>query len=228
MECLHCGKSIGPIRKLRDKEYCSNSHREAHRKKQNALALDFLLKTKPHFAPESRGDEQPEPVTATTAPATAQVADVPQRVEIPEPAGISLPIVIVQAVDIPQTADIPKPVAVPTAVEVPHPAEFSASRVPYAVPGPGQPQLYGAVLLVSLTVLGEVEGGGRRASTFSELLKAIPQTPLAGVSLPREICAVTSTPVGFASQVVRVHTPGALARPLWLGPSKIEPGRKPT
>ena len=50
MECLHCGKNIDPIRKLRDQEYCSNSHREAHRKKLNALALDFLLKTKPHFA----------------------------------------------------------------------------------------------------------------------------------------------------------------------------------
>src|SRR5229473_649031 len=133
MECLHCGKSIGPIRKLRDQEYCSNSHREAHRKKQNALALDFLLKTKPHFAPEPRGDEQPEPVKATTAPATAQLADVPQPAEIPPPAAI------------------PKPVAVPTAVEVPHPAEFSASRVPYAVPGAGEPQLYGAMLMVSAT-----------------------------------------------------------------------------
>src|SRR5438876_3351668 len=186
MECLHCGKNIGRLRKFLDQEYCSDAHREAQRKKQNDLALDFLLKTKPRFAPEPRDDEQSDPVEATKAADTAQPVDIPQ------------------------------------------PAEFWTSLMPYAVPGGGAPQFYDAVLLVSAMALPEAEAYAPRATSSFDLLEAFSQTPLAAVSLPREICAVKSAPARFACQAVRVDTPGVLARPLWLGPSKLEPGRKQT
>jgi len=86
MECFHCGKNIGRLRKFLDQEYCSDAHREAHRKKQNDLALDFLLKTKPHFAPKPRADDQPDPVEATTASKSALLVEIPPPVAIPQPA----------------------------------------------------------------------------------------------------------------------------------------------
>src|SRR5260221_574369 len=43
MECLHCGKKLSVIRKLRDQEFCSAAHRKAYVKKQDAQVLDFLF-----------------------------------------------------------------------------------------------------------------------------------------------------------------------------------------
>ncbi|HXI39979.1 MAG TPA: hypothetical protein VNH83_08370 [Bryobacteraceae bacterium] len=47
MECLHCGKKLGVVRKLQKDEFCSAAHRKAYAKKQNDDALDFLMKSKP-------------------------------------------------------------------------------------------------------------------------------------------------------------------------------------
>jgi len=126
------------------------------------------------------------------------------------------------------TAESALPVEIGLPVEIPQPAEFWTSYMPYAVPSAGQPQFYDAMLLVSATALPEAEATAPRATTSFELLLVVSQTPPAVVSIPREICAVKSTSAGFACQEVRVDTPGALARPLWLGLSRLEPGRKQT
>ena len=61
MDCAYCGKKIGALRKLQDGEFCSTAHRKAYLKKQNDLALDFLLQNKPKSRPE------PPPIEALPA-----------------------------------------------------------------------------------------------------------------------------------------------------------------
>src|SRR5579859_178940 len=51
MECLHCGKKLGVVRKLQKDEFCSAAHRKAYAKKQDDDALDFLMKSKPVLRP---------------------------------------------------------------------------------------------------------------------------------------------------------------------------------
>jgi hypothetical protein len=52
MECLHCGKKLGVLRKLqKNGEFCSAAHRKAYAKKQNDDALDFLMTSKPRLRP---------------------------------------------------------------------------------------------------------------------------------------------------------------------------------
>lgn len=59
MECAFCGKKIGVLRALQHAEFCSAAHQKAYLKKQEALALDFLMQNKPHHTHEV---PQPPPV----------------------------------------------------------------------------------------------------------------------------------------------------------------------
>ena len=79
MECLHCGKKIGVLRKLQDQEFCSAAHRKAYHKKQDELALDFLLRTKPRFEPIPADRPAPEPQTAPIAAGFATESACPSR-----------------------------------------------------------------------------------------------------------------------------------------------------
>src|SRR5579872_1698646 len=64
MVCLHCGNKIGVLRKLKDEEFCTAAHRKAYKKKQEDLAVDFLLQSKPRARPKPRVVQPP------AAPAT--------------------------------------------------------------------------------------------------------------------------------------------------------------
>ena len=69
MECAHCGKNIGVLRKLKHAKFCSAAHQKAYLKKQEALALDFLLQNKPR----SRSQVRPVgPAQAATPAVRAQ------------------------------------------------------------------------------------------------------------------------------------------------------------
>jgi hypothetical protein len=59
MECAYCGKKIGVLRKLQHAEFCSDAHEKAYKKKQEALALDFLMQNKQRRAPEVPPVETP-------------------------------------------------------------------------------------------------------------------------------------------------------------------------
>src|SRR5437867_10920845 len=84
MKCLHCGKKLGVLHKLKNNEFCSVAHRKAYAKKQNDDALDFLLKSKPILRPPvqpiadtDRSEPpavQPEPVPALAQFVAEQVA----------------------------------------------------------------------------------------------------------------------------------------------------------
>jgi hypothetical protein len=52
MECAYCGKKIGVLRKLQHADFCSVAHQKAYMKKQEALALDFLMQNKQRRTPE--------------------------------------------------------------------------------------------------------------------------------------------------------------------------------
>jgi len=69
MECAHCGKNIGVLRKLKHAKFCSAAHQKAYLKKQEALALDFLLQNRPR----SRSQVRPVgPAQAATPAVRAQ------------------------------------------------------------------------------------------------------------------------------------------------------------
>ena len=40
--CLYCGKKLSIIHSIRDLLYCNNSHRSAHSRELNKLALSYL------------------------------------------------------------------------------------------------------------------------------------------------------------------------------------------
>jgi hypothetical protein len=61
MDCLHCGKRISVLRKLKNEEFCSAAHRKAYLKKQEDLAIDFLLQSKPHSRAKPQVAEPPGP-----------------------------------------------------------------------------------------------------------------------------------------------------------------------
>src|SRR5882672_1461808 len=72
MECLHCGKKLGVLRKLqKNGEFCSAAHRKAYAKKQNDDALDFLMTSKPRLRPPV------PPVTDVELPAPPAVQPEP-------------------------------------------------------------------------------------------------------------------------------------------------------
>src|SRR5690242_14663883 len=76
MECAFCGKKIGVLRKLQHAEFCSAAHQEAYKKKQEALALDFLMQNKQRRAPEVALVEvataAPPPVKSQPLPPVAE------------------------------------------------------------------------------------------------------------------------------------------------------------
>src|ERR1700730_17561169 len=53
MECLHCGKKLNVLRQLHGQEFCSAAHRKAYLKKQDDLAVDFLIRSKPRYVSQS-------------------------------------------------------------------------------------------------------------------------------------------------------------------------------
>src|SRR5438552_3028338 len=53
MECLHCGKKLNVLRQLHGQEFCSAAHRKAYLRKQDDLAVDFLIQSKPRYTRES-------------------------------------------------------------------------------------------------------------------------------------------------------------------------------
>ena len=76
MECAYCGKKIGVLRKLQHAEFCSVAHQKAYMKKQEALALDFLMQNKQRRTPEVPLAEPaaaaPPPVKFQRLPPTAE------------------------------------------------------------------------------------------------------------------------------------------------------------
>ena len=73
MVCLHCGKKIGVLRKLQDEEFCSAAHRKAYKKKQEDLAVDFLIQSRRRLraqtpVPETPAGPQPIPALAEFVP----------------------------------------------------------------------------------------------------------------------------------------------------------------
>ena len=100
MVCLHCGNKIGVLRKLQDEEFCSAAHRKAYKKKQEDLAVDFLLQSKPRSRAEppaktaQRAEPQPilvlaafirESVTARSLALTPLRNAEPRR-HLPQPS----------------------------------------------------------------------------------------------------------------------------------------------
>jgi hypothetical protein len=61
MNCAYCGKKIGVLRKLQDAEFCSPAHRRAFLKKQEDLALEFLLESRPYREPEPASSATVQP-----------------------------------------------------------------------------------------------------------------------------------------------------------------------
>src|SRR5579863_3502702 len=75
MDCLHCGKRISVLRKLKNDEFCSTAHRKAYKKKQEDLAIDFLLQSRPR----SRA-KPPAPPPADPKPILVLAGFIPERV----------------------------------------------------------------------------------------------------------------------------------------------------
>ncbi len=61
MQCLYCGKGIGPIRQLRDLEFCSEAHRNQFRERYRQRAYEALA---PDPAPSRFADFIEQPVCA--------------------------------------------------------------------------------------------------------------------------------------------------------------------
>jgi len=74
MECAYCGKKISVLHKLKDAEFCSPAHRKAYLKKEEDLALDFLLQNKHR--------PKPEPPPAEPSPVESLESD-PQPLLVP-------------------------------------------------------------------------------------------------------------------------------------------------
>jgi hypothetical protein len=75
MECAYCGKKIGVLRKLQHAEFCSAAHQKAYLKKQEALALDFLMQNK----------QRPKPVVPQVPPVETAPAAPPPPAPRPLP-----------------------------------------------------------------------------------------------------------------------------------------------
>src|SRR5579863_5800300 len=91
MECVYCGQKIAVLRKLQHAEFCSAAHQKAYLKKQEALALDFLMQNKkrspskvPQVPPVETAPSVPSPPQPQPLPAAADfVAEraAPARIE---------------------------------------------------------------------------------------------------------------------------------------------------
>ena len=79
MECAYCGKKIGVLRKLKHAEFCSVAHQKAYMKKQEALALDFLMENKKR--PTHKVSQVPPVETALAVP------EPPKSQPLPSAAG---------------------------------------------------------------------------------------------------------------------------------------------
>ncbi|HET9320155.1 MAG TPA: hypothetical protein VFO27_10270, partial [Bryobacteraceae bacterium] len=78
MDCLLCGKRISVLRKLKNDEFCSATHRKAYQKKQEDLVIDFLLQSKPHLRSKPPAPP-PAPVEPERIPVLAEF--IPESVE---------------------------------------------------------------------------------------------------------------------------------------------------
>src|ERR1700686_1022549 len=77
MECLHCGKKLNVLRQLHGQEFCSAAHRKAYLKKQDDLAVDFLIQSKPRYTRESL--PPPDSVPAPDSAPEAEADIIPLR-----------------------------------------------------------------------------------------------------------------------------------------------------
>jgi hypothetical protein len=77
MRCLHCGKKISLLRKLTDDEFCSNAHRLAFQRQQEALAFSRLTESGSRLAP--RAPAEPEAPKRISSEVAARIT--------PDPAG---------------------------------------------------------------------------------------------------------------------------------------------
>jgi hypothetical protein len=62
--CLHCGRQLSLFHLMVDWLYCNNSHKSAHVRQVNSLALARLVATRPsswEIRPEQDRREQPRP-----------------------------------------------------------------------------------------------------------------------------------------------------------------------
>ena len=95
MDCLHCGKRISVLRKLKNDEFCSTAHRKAYKKKLEDLAIDFLLQSKPRSrakppAPPPPAPAEPKPILVLAefiqeSVAAGSLVPVPSRNAEPVP-----------------------------------------------------------------------------------------------------------------------------------------------
>ena len=81
MQCAYCGKKISVLGKLKGAEFCSPAHRKAYLKKQEDLALDFLLQNKqrpkaetsPQADPVESPESEPQPLLVAAEPIAERV-----------------------------------------------------------------------------------------------------------------------------------------------------------
>ncbi len=94
MRCLHCGKRLALLRKLRDGQYCSDEHRVQFAQKQEELALARLIEVqqnalrpvprRPLFAPaQPARRQQSAPEIAWLLPTQVGIQGAPFRMRIP-------------------------------------------------------------------------------------------------------------------------------------------------
>ena len=137
MECLHCGKKLGVLRKLKSNEFCSVAHRKAYAKKQNDDALDFLMKSKPALRPPV----QSAPVTESSPPQPVEPKQLLVLAQfVPEGVAPAIasgrPMRTGQPVE-PRRTDILPAGAHPVKPRLLHAVRVSLAPLPHAVPVDG-------------------------------------------------------------------------------------------
>ncbi|MGA2737997.1 MAG: tetratricopeptide repeat protein [Bryobacteraceae bacterium] len=75
MQCLYCGKGIGPIRQLRDLEFCSEAHRAQFRERYRQQVYEALA---PEPAPKQFADFMERTPAANGPAPTAQLRVLPK------------------------------------------------------------------------------------------------------------------------------------------------------
>ena len=75
MKCLYCGKGIGPIRLLRDLEFCSQAHRDEFRERYRQRLYEALA---PEPAPASLADFRERTPAARGPAPTLQLRVLPR------------------------------------------------------------------------------------------------------------------------------------------------------
>ena len=87
MGCLHCGKRLALLRRLSDKEFCTQSHRNAYHLEQQRLAVNRLLEA--HLPPAKAVFDAHEPVLVPDPPQLPPWRHEEPRDEPYEPAQAS-------------------------------------------------------------------------------------------------------------------------------------------